>query len=118
ERIWIQLDEVKLLQVINNLISNAVKFTNPGGNIQVKLEETENSLLITIQDDGVGIPEEFQPFLFDEFTRARRKGLKGEDTVGMGLSISKKSIELQGGKIWFESKEGEGTAFFIELPKS
>jgi two-component system sensor histidine kinase VicK len=117
DRIWLEIDDVKLLQVINNLISNAIKFTHDGGTINIKLEETKGSLLVTVQDDGIGIPEELHPFLFDEFTKARRKGLKGEETVGLGLSINKKLIELQGGKIWFESKEGEGTTFFIKIPK-
>jgi two-component system sensor histidine kinase VicK len=118
DRIWIETDDVKLLQVINNLISNALKFTRQGGIIAIRLEETDGSLLVTVRDDGIGIPEEHHPFLFEEFTKARRKGLKGEETVGLGLSITKKLVEIQGGKIWFESSEGEGTAFFVEIPKA
>lgn len=117
DRMWVEIDDVKLLQVINNLLSNAVKFTHAGGIINIKLEETESTLLVAVRDNGIGIPEELQPFLFDEFTKARRKGLKGEETVGLGLSINKKLIEVQGGKIWVESREGEGTTFFIEIPK-
>lgn len=118
DKIWMEIDDVKLLQVINNMISNAIKFTHEGGNIHIKLEEHENNLLIILQDNGIGIPDGLQPFLFDEFTKARRKGLKGEKPVGLGMAITKKMIELHGGKIWFESKEGKGTTFFIDLPKS
>lgn len=118
DRIWVEVDDVKLLQIVNNLVSNAIKFTHAGGNIHIKLEETKNSLLITLQDDGIGIPEELQPFLFDEFTKAGRKGLDGEKTVGLGMSITKKMVEIQGGKIWFTSREGKGTTFYIEIPKS
>jgi two-component system, OmpR family, sensor histidine kinase VicK len=117
DKIWIEVDDVKILQVINNLMSNAVKFTRSGGSIYLKLEEKENDLLIVVQDNGIGIPEKLQPFIFDEFTKSRRKGLRGEETVGLGLSIAKKMVELHKGKIWFESKEGEGTTFFITLPK-
>jgi len=117
DRIWVEIDEVKLLQVINNLLSNAVKFTHAGGIIYIRIEETESTLLVAVRDNGIGIPEELHPFLFDEFTKARRKGLRGEETVGLGLSINKKLIEVQGGKIWVESKEGEGTTFYIEIPK-
>jgi two-component system sensor histidine kinase VicK len=116
DTMWLEVDDVKLLQVINNLISNAIKFTRAGGTINIKLEEAENALLVAVQDNGIGIPEELHPLLFDEFTKARRKGLKGEETIGLGLSISKKLIELMGGKLWFESKEGVGTTFFIDLP--
>lgn len=118
DKIWIELDDVKFLQIINNLISNAIKFTHEGSTIHIKLEEMGNSLLMAFHDNGIGIPEDLQPFLFDEFTKARRKGVRGEETVGLGLSITKKMIELHGGKIWFESREGVGTTFFISLPKS
>mgnify|MGYP006202045089 CR=1 FL=1 len=75
------------------------------------------SLLVTVRDDGIGIPEDHHPFVVEEFSKVRRKGLKGEETVGLGLSITKKLVEIQGGKIWFESREGEGTAFFVEITK-
>ena|SRR5690554_1381694 len=117
DEIWMEIDDVKLLQVINNLLSNAMKFTPDGGAISVHLKEEKDTLLITVKDDGIGIPEEYHPFIFDEFTKAKRKGLRGEKPIGLGLSITKKLVELQGGKIWFESGEGKGTAFYVRIPK-
>jgi two-component system sensor histidine kinase VicK len=70
-----------------------------------------------VRDNGIGIPEELQPFLINKYTRAGRTGLNGEKTTGLGLSIIKSLIDMHNGKIWLESKENKGTAFYIELPK-
>ena len=115
--LFIVADEVTLMQIIQNLISNANKFTHEGGNITINLVEREKTVLISVQDDGVGIPKELQPFVFDKFTKARRPGLRGEETVGLGLSIVKNIVELHGGQIWLTSEENQGTTFFIQLPK-
>lgn len=116
EKIFVEVDEVKLLQAINNLIANAVKFTKENGHISILLNKMESHLQIVVKDDGVGIPSDLQPFLFDKFTRAARTGLKGEKTVGLGMSITKTIIELHRGKIWFESEVDKGTAFYIRIP--
>ena len=117
DKIWVEVDDVKLLQVINNLLSNAIKFTHDGGVISVHLREEKGHLLITVKDDGIGIPEVDHAFIFDEFTKAKRKGLRGEKPIGLGLSITKKLVQLQGGEIWVESEEGKGTIFFVKIPK-
>lgn len=117
EKIFIEVDEVKFMQAIQNLVSNSIKFTKDDGNISVRVKEQENSILITVEDDGIGIPKAFQSTLFDKFTKARRPGLKGEPSVGLGMSIIKKIVEWHNGNIWFESEEGKGTAFHIEIPK-
>jgi two-component system sensor histidine kinase VicK len=113
----VQADEVLFVQVFNNIISNAVKFTREGGNITVRVEEKEDSAVIRVEDDGVGIPEEMQPAVFDRFTKARRPGLWGEESVGLGMSIIKRIVELHGGKVWLESEEGKGTSIFVEIKK-
>lgn len=115
--VFIYLDAMKFMQVLNNLFSNAIKFTTDQGKIAVSLEEKASSVLLTVTDNGVGIPEELQPYLFDKFTKARREGIRGEQTVGMGMSIIKTIVELHSGSIWFESRENVGTTFYIELPK-
>ncbi|WP_255478816.1 PAS domain-containing sensor histidine kinase [Rufibacter sp. XAAS-G3-1] len=117
EKVYLEVDDTKLMQVVNNLLSNALKFTPDGGQITVSLEEREDSVLVTVADTGVGIPEKYHHTLFDKFTRARRPGIKGEPSVGLGMSIIRTIVEWHGGSIRFESEENKGTTFFIELPK-
>lgn len=115
--IYAEVDEDKFLQVINNLVSNALKFTRDGGKITIGMEDQEQHVLITIADDGIGIPKKYHATLFERFTEARRPGLKGEPSTGLGMSIIKTIIEWHEGTIWFESEEGIGSTFYIQLPK-
>jgi two-component system sensor histidine kinase VicK len=117
-QVYAAIDETKFMQAINNLISNAIKFTPDGGTIRLDVAEKEDTILITIADTGIGIPKKFHDHLFDKFNPARRTGLKGEPSVGLGMSIIKTIIEWHRGSIWFESEENIGTTFYIELPKS
>ncbi|WP_293309985.1 PAS domain-containing sensor histidine kinase [Pedobacter sp. UBA5917] len=117
EQIYLHLDSMKFLQVINNLISNSLKFTDEDGYIGLHAEELENTVLITVTDDGIGIPEELQAGLFDHLPETLRPGLKGEESGGFGMGIIKAIVDLHQGKIWFKSKTGVGTTFYIELPK-
>jgi len=117
QEIYGEIDDNKFLQVINNLISNAIKFTPDGGVITVSIEEEESSILVKVADTGVGIPEQYHATLFDKFTPARRSGLQGESSVGLGMSIIKTIVEWHRGKIWFESQENKGATFYIRLPK-
>jgi two-component system sensor histidine kinase VicK len=117
ESLFITVDESKFMQVITNLLSNALKFTPDTGNIEIIVEELEKNVLIKVKDNGIGIPADKQPFLFDKFTKARRQGIHGEPSTGLGMSIIKRIIEWHQGRIWFESTEGNGTTFFIEIPK-
>lgn len=117
EKLYFEFDTLKLMQVINNMVSNAMKFTHDNGLIEVDITELPGSVRITLRDNGIGIPEEFHQVLFERFTPARRPGLKGEKPVGLGMSICKTIVELHGGKIWFESRVNSGSTFFIEIPK-
>jgi two-component system sensor histidine kinase VicK len=117
DEIFVEIDEYKFNQVLNNLISNAIKFTADGGTITIRIENSEDKTLLTVADDGIGIPAKYHVNLFEKFTKARRPGLKGEPSVGLGMSIIKTIVEWHGGKIWFESKENEGSTFYIEVPK-
>ncbi|MFD1467559.1 sensor histidine kinase [Hymenobacter caeli] len=114
--VYVELDNNKFLQVVNNLVSNAIKFTREDGHIAVALEQHPRHVLVTVADDGVGIPEKLQPALFDRFTEARRPGLRGEKTTGLGMSIIRALVQLHQGTIRFESQENVGTTFYIQLP--
>ena len=116
DKIFAEVDSMKFLQIINNLVSNAIKFTNIHGYIKVHVEKLDNSFLITVEDNGIGIPRSLQPILFKKYTKAGREGLEGEDTVGLGMWIVKLFTEAHKGKIWFESKENEGSKFYVEFP--
>lgn len=115
--IYIDLDEDKFMQVINNLLSNALKFTRDGGNIHLEITDTDTHVIISIADDGIGIPTKYQATLFDKFTDAGRTGLNGEHSTGLGMYIIKSIVEWHAGKIWFETEENKGTTFYIQLPK-
>ena len=118
EAVYVEVDEVLFTQVINNLISNAIKFTHEEGNIRVRIEEKPNTVLISVQDDGIGVPKDLQSTIFDRFTKARREGLKGEESVGLGMSIIKRIVELHQGKVWLESEKNQGSSFFVEIERN
>jgi two-component system sensor histidine kinase VicK len=114
--IYADIDENKFLQVINNLLGNALKFTPDGGLLSVAVSQHPSHVLVTVADNGIGIPAALQAGLFERFTPARRPGLRGEKSTGLGMSIIKTIVELHHGHIWFESEEGCGTTFYIQLP--
>jgi two-component system sensor histidine kinase VicK len=114
--VYVEYDVNKLQQVVNNLISNAIKFTPDGGQIRVSLLLRDDRACLQVADSGIGIPQDLQPVLFDKFTKARRIGLRGEKTNGLGMSLIKTIVELHNGRIWLESAEGKGTTFYVELP--
>ena len=117
DKIYMVLDSMKFLQVINNLISNAIKFTTYGGIIDVRIQNKDTTVLVSVGDNGIGIPDGLKAELFDKGEKGLRPGLNGEESGGLGMSIIKSIVELHGGIVWFESEEGKGTIFYIELPK-
>jgi len=106
----------KLWRVISNLITNAIKFSSKGQTIFIKAEQIGQNIRILVEDKGIGIPEPLQEKVFNMFTGSKRKGTDGEEPFGLGLFISKQIVDAHSGKIWFESREGHGTKFFVELP--
>jgi two-component system sensor histidine kinase VicK len=102
-------------RVVDNLVSNALKFTPAGGRVTVGLQECPNCVLLTVRDTGIGIPEELQADLFEKFSASARSGVSGETSTGLGLFITKQIVQLHRGKLWVESQEGEGSCFFVEL---
>jgi two-component system sensor histidine kinase VicK len=105
----------KFGRVLDNLLSNALKFTPPGGHVRVGLAEHRGRARLTVHDTGIGIPEPLQALVFDKFSTAVRAGLYGATTTGLGLFITKQIVQQHGGKIWLESRENDGTTFTIEL---
>ena len=107
----------KIWRVIGNLLTNAIKFSPSGADIFLKIIDNGTEVEISVKDSGIGIPENMKSKVFNIFTEAKRPGTAGEKSFGLGLSISKQIIESHGGKIWFESNNGNGTTFFVRLPK-
>lgn len=116
EHVKAKVDAVLFSQVLENLLSNAIKYTPAGGVIRYKLANQHQHVLLTIEDNGIGIPEKHQASLFKSFSNIKRKGLQGEASVGLGLFICKEIVKMHQGEIWVKSKEGEGASFIISLP--
>jgi signal transduction histidine kinase len=111
----IRADERKVKQVLLNLLSNALKFTPEGGRIDVRGSVTDGMAEISVADTGVGIAPEDQETVFEEFRQVGTAAKKVEGT-GLGLALSRKFIELHGGRIWVKSQVGEGSTFTFTLP--
>ena len=117
KQLFVTGDDVKFFQVINNLVSNAVKFTDSNGRIIIEVKDQTSAFSIVVRDNGIGIPEYLHPHLFKKNTPAGRPGLKGEKSIGMGLYIVKKLVDLMNGSMTFESEENNGSNFMVEFPK-
>lgn len=116
-----RLDNEKFKLILSNLISNSLKFSNAGDSVSVSVEiveEQEKTLSCEISDTGLGIPKEFIPTLFEKNKKHQRQGTNGEISTGMGLPIVKQFVDLHNGNIKVESKENEGTTFYIVLPEN
>lgn len=113
----IDIDDEKILQVLSNLLSNAIKYSSAGQTIQLFSRCTEQHLCIYVQDHGSGIPLEFQPQVFEKFAQADSTDTRRVGGTGLGMSISKNYVELHHGEIGFDSTPGEGSTFYIKLPR-
>lgn len=114
--LYVNLNKEKFARVLDNLLSNANKFTPENGVIELKVAPSGNEVIISVADSGIGISQKLIPFLFAPFSKAGRKGLKGEASVGLGLSITRKLVEQHKGTIEVSSEEHRGTTFSIKLP--
>ena len=113
---FVEIDTDKLTQVIDNIISNALKYSPDGGNIRFGFTVHGNMLKVMVSDDGIGIPKENVGRIFDRFYRVDRARARSMGGTGLGLAIAREMIEAHGGKIWAESEEGVGTTVFFTLP--
>jgi len=109
-------DKQKIKTVLQALIENAIKYSHRGGSVMVDTEAKEHELLITIRDEGIGIPEDEQSRMFEKFYRAKNAQAHQSIGSGLGLFSSLHIIQAHGGTLWFTSKEGVGTTFYISLP--
>jgi signal transduction histidine kinase len=107
----------RLRQVISNLVGNSIKYTPAGGHIVVEAVVAEEHITISVSDDGIGIPLEDQPYVFDKFFRVDAPETSDIPGTGLGLSIVKSVIEKHGGRVWVESTPGKGSVFTVLLPK-
>jgi signal transduction histidine kinase len=112
----VKIDKTKIKRVFQNLFSNAIKYSPRGGHIEIKLKRTENDVIFSVADLGLGIPIEQQERLFQKFFRGSNAAKIEPDGTGLGLFIAKSLIEAHKGKIWFESTEGKGTTFYFSIP--
>ncbi|WP_144513434.1 cell wall metabolism sensor histidine kinase WalK [Bacillus sp. FJAT-22090] len=112
---YVDIDTDKLTQVIDNIISNAIKYSPDGGNIRFGVAVQDHTLTVMISDEGMGIPQENVNRIFDRFYRVDRARARSMGGTGLGLAIAREMIEAHGGRIWAESEEGHGTTIFFTL---
>ncbi|WP_438313931.1 cell wall metabolism sensor histidine kinase WalK [Sporosarcina sp. FA9] len=113
---FVEIDTDKMTQVLDNIISNALKYSPDGGDIRFSMDVLENRIKVMISDDGMGIPLENVKRIFDRFYRADRARSRAMGGTGLGLAIAREMIEAHGGEIWADSEEGNGTTIFFTLP--
>ena len=108
----------RLKEILDNLLSNAHRYTPEGGRISVALMKEKNRFTVEVSDTGIGIPKEEQERVFDILYRSKGARMQGIDGSGLGLSIAKRVVEMYGGKVWVESEINQGSTFFFTLPKN
>lgn len=113
---FVEIDGDKLTQVIDNIISNALKYSPEGGKVTFRIEEQNDSVIISVSDEGVGIPKENINKIFERFYRVDKARTRKLGGTGLGLAIAKEMVEAHGGEIWAKSKEGKGTTISFSLP--
>ncbi|UQS84295.1 cell wall metabolism sensor histidine kinase WalK [Bombilactobacillus thymidiniphilus] len=114
--LWVEIDPDKMTQAIDNIINNALKYSPDGGLITCRLLDTNHSLILSISDQGLGIPRKDLKHIFDRFYRVDKARSRKQGGTGLGLAIAKEVIEAQGGHMWVKSAENHGSTFYISLP--
>lgn len=115
-QIWVELDTSKFTQVVDNIMNNAIKYSPDGGVITARMIDRKTEVVLSITDQGLGIPKKDLGHIFDRFFRVDKARSRAQGGTGLGLAISKEIIERFGGKIWVDSSEGQGSTFSISLP--
>ena len=114
--LWLEIDTDRLIQVIDNIMNNAIKYSPDGGTITVRLIETHNHIILSITDEGMGIPRKDLNKIFDRFYRVDKARARQQGGTGLGLAISREVLKAHGGSIWVESRENQGSTFYVSLP--
>ena len=114
--VWIEIDTDKMTQVIDNILNNAIKYSPDGGKITVTMKTTDDQMILSISDQGLGIPKQDLPRIFDRFYRVDRARSRAQGGTGLGLAIAKEIIKQHNGFIWAKSIYGKGSTFTIVLP--
>ncbi|AND78979.1 cell wall metabolism sensor histidine kinase VicK [Streptococcus pantholopis] len=114
--IWIEIDTDKMTQVLDNIINNAIKYSPDGANITVSMKTTDTQLIISVADEGLGIPKKDLPLIFDRFYRVDKARSRAQGGTGLGLAIAKEIVKQHQGFIWAKSDYGKGSTFTIVLP--
>ena len=116
DQVWIEADQDRMAQVLDNILSNAIKYSPDGGTITASLSLKDDDVLLSIRDEGMGIPKEELPRVFSRFYRVDKARSRAMGGTGLGLAISKDVVVEHGGKIWVRSVLNQGTTFFVSLP--
>lgn len=116
QALWVEIDTDKFAQVIDNIMNNAIKYSPDGGIITVKLRQEQQKIILSITDQGLGIPREDLNKIFDRFYRVDKARSREQGGTGLGLAIAKEIVEEHHGRIWANSSEGKGSTFYISLP--
>lgn len=114
--LWVEIDTDKFMQVVDNIMNNAIKYSPDGGVITCRLLETHRHVILSISDQGLGIPRKDLGKIFDRFYRVDKARSRKQGGTGLGLAISKEVIEAHNGRVWVDSQEGKGSTFYISLP--
>ena len=114
--VWIEIDTDKMTQVIDNILNNAIKYSPDGGKITVSMKTTDDQMILSISDQGLGIPKEDLPKIFDRFYRVDKARSRAQGGTGLGLAIAKEIVKQHNGFIWAKSEYGKGSTFTIVLP--
>ena len=114
--IWVEIDTDKMTQVVDNILNNAIKYSPDGGQITVSMKTTDSQLIVSISDQGLGIPKKDLPLIFDRFYRVDKARSRAQGGTGLGLSIAKEIVKQHNGFIWAKSEYGKGSTFTIVLP--
>lgn len=114
--VWVEIDTDKMTQVIDNILNNAIKYSPDGGKITVNMKTTDDQMILSISDQGLGIPKEDLPKIFDRFYRVDKARSRAQGGTGLGLAIAKEIVKQHSGFIWAKSEYGKGSTFTIVLP--
>lgn len=114
--LWVEIDTDQMMQVIDNIMNNAIKYSPDGGVITVGLSQSQNQIILSISDQGLGIPKKDLNKIFDRFYRVDKARSREQGGTGLGLAIAKEIVEAHKGRIWADSQEGKGSTFYISLP--